>query len=243
MISFSMTAFLFRLTKYFSCIALLLFLGCGFQNKEKEMTGDQTEEATAVAPETSRKTIVFFGNSLTAGFGLPQDQAYPALIQQKIDSLGWPFQVVNAGVSGDTSEGGLSRLEWTLQQPVAIFVLELGANDGLRGVDLKETRTNLDSIIGMVHRKDSTLPVILAGMKIPPNFGVEYASGFESIFKDLGTEDHVHLVPFLLKDVAGKRDLNLPDGIHPNAAGHKILARNVWKVLRPVLEKEMKTIQ
>lgn len=240
MISFSMTFTLLRLTKYFSCIALFFFLGCGNEGNNKGQATEQ-EEITGTAPSgIHEKTIVFFGNSLTAGYGLPKEQAYPALIQEKIDALNWPFQVVNAGLSGDTSEGGINRIDWILQQEVGVFVLELGANDGLRGVDLNETRHNLDSIIQVVHQKDSTIPVVLAGMKLPPNLGKNYASAFERIFQDLSGRENVYLIPFLLDGVAGKPALNLEDGIHPNAQGHLLLAENVWEVLKPILEREMK---
>lgn len=225
-----------HLTKTFSCITLLFLLSCGQEVKEAPRK-EHIEETFAVS-EKPKSRILVFGNSLTAGYGLSPDKAYPALLQQKIDSLQLPFRIVNAGLSGDTSEGGLNRLEWVLQQPVEVFILELGANDGLRGLPPSTTRNNLESIIERVHKKDSTIPIILAGMKIPPNLGQSYSWEFERNYQTLAKRQGVYLVPFLLEGVAGKPELNLADGIHPNARGHQVLAENVWKVLYPVLKKK-----
>ncbi len=231
-----------RLAKTFSSIALVLCVSCGEKaDREKKEDAGKTENDT-VLTAANTNTIVFFGNSLTAGHGLSQDQAYPALIQERLDALQWPYQVVNAGLSGDTSRGGLNRIDWVLQQPVDLFVLELGANDGLRGLPVAETRKNLEAIIAKVHEKDSTIPVVLAGMKLPPNLGNAYKEDFEGIFPDLARDPRVFLVPFLLEGVAGKPKLNLADGIHPNASGHVILAENVWNVLAPLLEEVPTTV-
>lgn len=187
---------------------------------------------TAGAP----RTILFLGNSLAAGFGLDPELAFPALIQQKIDSLGWNFNVVNAGLSGETSSGGLRRIDWLLQRDVDVLFLELGANDGLRGIPLALTKQNLQAIIARVRAKNPAVKIVIAGMMVPPNLGAEYTRAFRAIFPDLAKRNQAALVPFLLEGVGGVPELNLPDGIHPTAAGHRIVAQNVWKVLRPVLQ-------
>lgn len=182
----------------------------------------------------SAKTILFLGNSLTAGYGLQKSQAFPALIQQKLDSLDWNFEVVNAGLSGETSSGGLRRINWLLKRKVDVLILELGANDALRGIYLELTKKNLQAIIDSTKHKYPNAKIVVAGMLAPPNLGKEYTDKFRSIFTDL-TEDAL-LVPFLLKGVGGVPELNLSDGIHPTSEGHKIVAENVWKVLKPLLE-------
>jgi acyl-CoA thioesterase-1 len=181
------------------------------------------------------KTIVFFGNSLTAGFGVDPSQAFPALIQGRIDSLQLPYGVVNAGLSGETSAGGNSRVDWVLHQRVDVFVLELGGNDGLRGLPLAATKKNLQGIIDKVRQKYPSAKIVLAGMRIPPNMGNQYANGFSSIFRQLANENKILLIPFLLEGVGGVPDLNQPDGIHPTAEGHRIVAENVWKTIRSIL--------
>lgn len=184
----------------------------------------------------SLKTILFFGNSLSAGYGLDPAQAFPALIQQKIDSLGLAYTVVNAGLSGETSAGGLRRIDWMLQRKIDVLVLELGANDGLRGIALDDTRRNLQTIIDRVKQKYPQAQIVIAGMQMPPNLGRTYTQSFRALFPDLAQKNNAALIPFLLEGVGGVPDLNLPDGIHPNAAGHRKVAENVWKVLRPLLE-------
>ena len=179
--------------------------------------------------------ILFFGDSITAGYGLEEGRAFPAIIQQKIDSLGLSYEVVNSGLSGETSAGGLRRVDWVLQQGVDIFVLELGGNDGLRGIDPSSTKENLQGIIDRVEARYPDATIILAGMESPPNMGETYTSEFRSIYGELAESNDVIFLPFILKGVAGDPDLNLPDGIHPTAEGHRILADNVWGVLRPVL--------
>lgn len=185
--------------------------------------------------QESEKVILFFGNSLTAGMGLEQDQAFPNLIQQKITETGMKYRVINAGLSGETSAGGLNRIDWVLNQKVDVFVLELGANDGLRGVPLESTKNNLQGIIDKVRTKYPEVKIILAGMMVPPNMGESYGMGFSKIYPDLSRENSIARIPFLLQDVAGNPDLNLPDGIHPNVDGQKIVAENVWKILKPLL--------
>jgi acyl-CoA thioesterase-1 len=187
----------------------------------------------------SKQTILFLGNSLTAGFRLNPDDAFPALIQEKIKALNWPYTVKNAGLSGETSSGGLRRINWLLKQQVDVLVLELGANDGLRGISTELTQKNLQGIIDRVKSKNPEVSIILAGMQVPPNLGPEYASKFREIFPSLAQKNNLPLIPFLLKDVAGNPKLNLPDGIHPTSEGHKIIAETVWKTLEPVLEEKL----
>jgi acyl-CoA thioesterase-1 len=190
------------------------------------------------APQGEReKTLVFFGDSLTAGYGIDPSQAFPALIQEKIRQRGWKFRAVNAGLSGETTAGGLRRVEWVLQRPIDVFVLELGANDGLRGLPVEEAKQNLQGIIDRVRAKYPRVTIVLVGMQIPTNLGQEYTARFRAIFPELARVNNVPLVPFLLEGVGGIPQLNLPDGIHPTPAGHRIVAENVWRVLEPVLEQ------
>lgn len=180
--------------------------------------------------------MVVLGDSLAAGYGLDRTEAFPALLQRKINTAGLKFQVVNAGVSGDTSAGGLRRLDWLLKRPVDVLVLELGGNDGLRGLSAAAMKNNLQGIIERTRAKFPAVQIVLAGMKMPANFG-EYAGQFERVYPDLAKEQNVALVPFLLEGVGGRPELNLPDRIHPTAEGQKIVAENVWQVLKPLLEK------
>ena len=189
--------------------------------------------ATGFSP--APKTIIFFGDSLTAGYGLSKDQAFPALIEQKLMKKGADYKVINAGLSGETSAGGLGRIDWVLNQPVDIFVLELGANDGLRGLPLEQTRKNLQGIIDKVKSKFPGVKVVIAGMMVPPNLGNDYTKEFQAIFPTLAKKNKATLIPFLLEGVAGIENLNLPDGIHPNAEGHQIVAGNVMKAIEGLL--------
>jgi acyl-CoA thioesterase-1 len=188
----------------------------------------------AVAKATSKR-LLFFGNSLTAGYGVEPEQAFPALIGDKIDSLKLGYEVVNAGLSGETTAGGRSRVGWILRQPVDVFVLELGGNDGLRGLPLSATRENLQGIIDTVRRRSPRAQIVLAGMQIPPNMGQAYAKDFKAIYQEIAAKNHLVLIPFLLEGVGGDRTLNQADGIHPTPAGHRIVARTVWAVLQPLL--------
>ena len=188
--------------------------------------------ATTVA---ARPRIVFLGDSLTAGYGIVKSEAVPALIQQRLDAAGYRYEVVNAGVSGDTSAGGLSRLEWSLDGQVAVLVLELGANDGLRGLPVSQMKQNLAEIIRRTRQRGIT--VILTGMEAPPNYGPAYTAEFRQAFRDLADEHHVIFMPFYLADVAGHPDLNISDGMHPNAAGSRLIEQSVWRVLEPSLRK------
>ncbi|MCO5240614.1 MAG: arylesterase [Chitinophagaceae bacterium] len=177
------------------------------------------------------------GNSLTAGYGLSLSEAFPALIQAKIDSLHLPYKVINAGLSGETSAGGNSRVDWVLKQPVHVFVLELGGNDGLRGIALEETEENLQQILNKVKEKYPDAKLMLTGMRIPPNMGKQYSEQFQSIYARLAKKNNIAFLPFLLEGVGGEPGLNQPDGIHPTAEGQKIVAENVWNVLKGLLEK------
>lgn len=221
------------------CYFLLFFLGlsCAETKKQEVKTATEgTEVSDSLLAITKKdKSILFFGDSLTAGFGIEIEDAFPALIQQKIDSLGLSYQVINAGLSGETTAGGKNRIDWVLKQAIDIFILELGANDGLRGVPLSETRSNLQAIIDFVRKNNSEVKIILAGMQIPPNLGNEYTSEFKKIFPELAAKNNLELIPFLLEDVAGIPELNQDDGIHPTEEGHKILAKNTWEVLKDVL--------
>ncbi|MBD2756922.1 arylesterase [Spirosoma validum] len=219
---------------------LLTVWGCGSSDTKTASKSDTTSSATAsteAKPDNSNKKqiVLFYGNSLTAGYGVEPSQAFPALVGQKIDSAGLNYQVVNAGLSGETTAGGKSRISWVMRQPVAVFVLELGGNDGLRGLPLTATRQNLQAIIDTVRRKSPEATIVLAGMQIPPNMGTTYTKEFRGLFKELADKNKTILIPFLLEDVGGIAKLNQPDGIHPTPAGHKIVANTVWKVLQPVL--------
>ena len=215
---------------YFLMLALLFSCGDG-PKKEQKPSGEESP-GQGQTEDPGKKTILFFGDSLTAGYGIDTQEAFPALIQARLDSLGYPYTVINSGVSGETSSGGRNRLGWVLNQKVDVFVLELGANDGLRGIPLKETKRNLQAIIDAVKAKDSTTTVILAGMQIPPNMGKDYTAEFKSIFPDLAQTNGLDLIPFMLDGVAGIPKLNLEDGIHPTPEGHKIVGENVWAVLK-----------
>jgi acyl-CoA thioesterase-1 len=186
------------------------------------------------APEAS-KTILFFGDSLTAGYGLSPEEAFPALVEKKLNKDRKAAKVVNAGLSGETSAGGVSRIDWILKQPVDIFILELGANDGLRGLPVDQTYKNLQTIIDKVKVKNPKVKVVIAGMMVPPNLGADYTTQFQKIYPALAKKNNATLIPFLLQDVAGNEKLNLSDGIHPNPQGHKIVADNVLKAIIPLI--------
>lgn len=187
----------------------------------------------AVAPTSARPRIVVLGDSLTAGLGLPMDEAYPALLQRKLDEAGRRFEVVNAGVSGDTSAGGLRRLDWALEGDVRVLIVALGANDALRGLSVAEMKRNLGQILDRARARH--IAVLLAGMEAPPNYGPAYTRAFRDAYRDLARERQAALVPFLLAGVAGQPSLNQADGIHPNSAGARIVADTVWNALKPML--------
>ena len=219
----------------FIFLVLLAFsVSCGERNKlaNNEPAAKQEEPATV----TNEKTILFFGNSLTAGYGLDDiSESFPSLIQDKIDSLHLDYTTINGGVSGETSAGGNSRIDFLLKQRIDVFVLELGANDGLRGISPNETIKNLQSIIDKVKTKYPEAKLVLLGMQVPPNLGKDYTNRFKEIYPNLAAKNNMALVPFLLEGVGGVASLNQADGIHPTAAGDKIVAENVWKVLKDVL--------
>lgn len=218
-------------------IALGFCVACSSQNSDQKTNGagQPTDKGASATTTKSKKVIVFYGNSLTAGYGLDPAQAFPALIGKKIDSLGLPYRVVNSGLSGETTAGGKSRISWVLRQPADVFVLELGGNDGLRGLPLSATRQNLQAIMDTVRHKNPDTKIIIAGMQIPPNLGTTYTKEFRELFKELADKNNAILIPFLLENVGGIPKLNQPDGIHPTAEGHKIVATTVWNVLEPVL--------
>ena len=244
----------YKSARILSFVMMFLFVaGCNSPETPAEATADratsntssdtQLEEATTNSttenpqPGTQQtKTILIFGDSITAGYGLEESQAFPAILQEKIDSLDWDYRVINGGLSGDTSAGGLRRINWMLRTPVDVLVLELGGNDGLRGTPPTATKQNLQAIIDAVEAENPEVSVILAGMQIPPNLGTEYTNQFKNVFPSLAAENDALLIPFLLENVGGIPELNLPDGIHPTAEGHKIVAQNVWKILNPLLE-------
>jgi len=198
--------------------------------------------ATATTPRTDgRKTILFVGTSLTAGYGIDPQQAYPALIQRRIDSLGLNYDAVNAGVSGETSAGALHRMDWLLRQPVDVFVLETGANDGLRGLPVDSLRSNIQHILDDVKRAHPRAKILLVGMEALPNMGSQYAARFRRVYEELARSNQVELLPFLLRGVAGVDSLNQPDMVHPNPRGAAVVAETVWAALRPLLEAGEKT--
>jgi acyl-CoA thioesterase I len=193
----------------------------------------QVQPAQAQTPQAARPRVVVLGDSLSAGLGLSPQEAFPALLQRKIDTEGLKFEVVNAGVSGDTSAGGLRRLDWALDGNVQVLILGLGANDGLRGLSVDEMRRNLSAIVERAQARH--IAVVLCGMEAPPNFGASYTTSFRAAFKEVATKYDLAFVPFLLDGVAGLADLNQDDGIHPNARGAQRVADTVWSTLRPLL--------
>lgn len=220
----------------FMAAMLTLGWGCAGKSETKPGPGAKKDRAGAAHEnKTFKKTILFFGNSLTAGYGLEPNEAFTALLQRRIDSIGLHYTTINAGVSGETTAGGNGRIDWILKSPVDVFVLELGANDGLRGIPVTETRKNLQAIIDKVKAKYPQAKLVLAGMMVPPNMGATYSTDFRNIYPELASKNNMVLIPFLLEGVGGVPLLNQDDGIHPNAAGEKIVAENIWKVLQKVL--------
>jgi acyl-CoA thioesterase-1 len=207
----------------------LAIVGCGAEERVPVMG----EPPARVEGERGR--IVFLGTSLTAGLGLDPDQAYPALIQRKVDSAGLPFEVVNAGVSGETSAGARRRMDWLLREPASVLVIETGANDGLRGLEVDSLRSNIQAIIDEARRQTPRPSILLLGMRAPPNLGATYTRGFQRVYADLAEANEVPLVPFLLQDVAGVVSLNQADLMHPTADGQRRMAETVWRALEPIL--------
>ncbi len=223
----------------FLCLVLLL-AACGGEDKTNTPTtaakSPTKETPTQPKNQTAVQSILFFGNSLTAAYNLDIDDGFVSIIQRRMDSLGLNYKAINAGLSGETSAGGKSRIDWIIDRKAPdIFVLELGANDGLRGLNLAATKENLQAIIDKVVAKNPKVKLVIAGMEAPPNMGKAFTTEFRSIFPALAKKNDAALIPFLLEDVGGIPALNLPDGIHPNVEGQKIVAENVWKVLKEVL--------
>ncbi|GAB4471774.1 MAG: arylesterase [Thermoflexibacter sp.] len=226
-----------KLAYIFILIFFVLIVGCANENnsaQEKVETTLSGENQVNKATEEV-KIILFFGNSLSAGYGLELSQAFPALIQAKIDSLNLPYKAINAGLSGETTESGNTRIDWMLNQKIDVLVLELGGNDGLRGISPDLTKKNLQSIIEKTKNKYPDVKIVLAGMEAPPNMGEKFTSDFRKLYKELAEANQIAFIPFLLEGVGGDPKLNLPDGIHPTAEGHKIIAETVWSVLKEIL--------
>lgn len=190
------------------------------------------------APVSERPSVMFLGTSLTAGLGIDPEQAYPALIQRKLDSAGLNYRVVNAGVSGESSAGALRRVDWLFQEPVAVLVVETGANDGLRGLPPDSLRANIQAIFDRAKQLRPPPKLVLLGMRVPPNYGRSYSERFQAIYPELARANDAALVPFLLEGVGGVSNLNQPDGVHPTAEGQRKLAETVWRVLEPVLKEK-----
>lgn len=229
-------------------IALLVALGCGSpdsQSSERVATALPARDAAGAAPPpidvSTRPRIVALGDSLTAGLGLAVDEAYPVLLQQRVDAAGLAYEVVNAGVSGDTSAGGLRRLDWALEGDVHVLIVALGGNDALRGLPADELRRNLSQIVERARARG--IDVVLAGMEAPPNFGAAYTGAFHQVFPDLAEVHRVAFVPFLLEGVAGVETLNQRDLIHPSAEGARRVADNIWAVLEPIVRQRTKRLQ
>lgn len=224
----------------FGALALALTVaGCGRPDASGRDTEPVVEtpvaKADAAPAPSGRRRIVFLGDSLTAGYGLAKEQSVPSLVQERLDDEGYSYEVVNAGVSGDTSAGGLNRLDWSLEGQVAVLVIELGANDGLRGLPVDALKQNLERIITTARQRN--IAVLLTGMEAPPNYGAAYTAEFRRVYQDLAKRHAVAFVPFYLEGVAGDPKLNISDGIHPNAEGARIVERTIWRALEPLLER------
>jgi len=226
-------------------VPTLLIIGCQADERKSVPPAEDGAAAPASAgtpartvPAGDRKVVLFVGTSLTAALGLEPEQGFPARVQEKIDAAGLPFEVVNAGVSGETSTGARARMGWLLNQPFDVLVLETGANDMLRGTRLDRLRGNIEAIVDTVRRVRPDARIVLTGMLASPNLGADYGREFSAVYTEVAREDSLPLVPFLLQGVAAVPELNLGDGIHPNERGHRIVADNVWKVLEPVLREE-----
>ena len=231
----------------FLLVGVLAWAGCETESPQSSNstdpdapTTDEQAEAPADAtdPPDDAINVLVLGNSIAAGYGLDPDDAFPNVLGDKAEDAGFPLRVDNASESGLTTAGGLSRLDWVLREPVDIFILELGGNDGLRGIDPTTTQDNLEAMIETVTDHSPDVQILLGGMEAPPNMGLEYTSEFRGIYPDVAEQhDHVTLIPFILEDVAGNPDKNQPDGIHPTAEGQRIVAQNVWDHLKPMLEE------
>jgi acyl-CoA thioesterase-1 len=227
------------------CVTFILASGCGGGSSvdDRQRSATSSDRATAAqvpAPRPeSRKTVLFVGTSITAGLGLEPDSAFPQLIDRKLDSLGLPYDAVNAGVSGETSAGLLRRIDWLLREPFDVVVIETGANDGLRGAPVATVRANVQQIVDRIKSSRPDAAILLVQMEALPNLGENYTSEFRAMFPELARRNGLTLLPFLLDSVAGHRERNQPDGIHPNMAGEHIVAENMWRALRPILERRL----
>jgi acyl-CoA thioesterase I len=213
--------------------------GCSRPDSSRERVQPDPAAVTSAAPPATaaaRPRIVFLGDSLTAGLGLNPEDSIPSLIQARLDAGGYHYEVINAGVSGDTSAGGLRRLDWSLDGDVELLIVELGGNDGLRGLPVDEMKRNLDQIVTEAKRRG--IKVVLTGMEAPPNYGPLYTSEFRNVFRDIAEEHRVTFMPFFLEGVAGNAALNQGDGIHPNPEGARVVERTIWNTIEPLLEKQ-----
>lgn len=215
-------------------VASIVLGACGSET-DTETASRGGDSATTDSTTAATRRLLFVGTSLTAGLGLEPDEAYPALIARRIDSLGLPYRVDNAGYSGETSAGALRRIDWLVREPVDVLVLETGANDGLRGLSVDTMRANVQAIIDRVRAVSPNARILLVGMEAPPNLGPRYTSEFRKVFPELAERNDAELLPFLLEGVAAVDSLNQADGIHPNAAGSRRVAETVWEALRPLL--------
>ncbi len=228
-----------KITAPLAILWMLVLFSCedaGTQQNDSNTTVEKPAVQSDQSSLDERKVILFFGNSLSAAHGIDPEKGFVGLTAKRIDSLGLPYKVINAGLSGETTAGGKTRIDWILRQPIDIFILELGGNDALRGIDPDDSYKNLKYIIEQVIAKYPDAEIVIAGMEAPPNMGADYTEEFRQIFPRLAEEFDAALIPFLLEGVGGVPSLNLPDGIHPNAEGHKIVAENVWAVLEGFLE-------
>jgi len=216
-------------------ILLLLLAGCNPAGERPSRASASPPAAHASRAESPGR-IVFLGTSLTAGLGLDPEQAYPALVQQKLDSAGLPYVAVNAGVSGETSAGARRRIDWLMREPVAVLVIETGANDGLRGLDVDSLRANIEAIISRARQQQPAPRILLAQMRALPNYGAAYTQRFEAVYRDIARQYGIPLIPFLLDGFAGVDSLNQADNLHPTAAGHRQMAERMWRALRPILQ-------
>lgn len=238
----------FNIVLFFCGLFLIFLTACSGEGKTDKSTTEaaatqKIENSAAMEEEktreaNSKKKILIFGNSLTAGYGLDDpDKGFAGLIQEKIDSLDLPYEVINGGISGETSSDGKGRIKWMMKNPVDIFILELGANDGLRGISTEATHKNLQFILTTVRESYPAAKILVTGMEVPPNMGTEYAEDFRKIFPRLAQDNEAVLMPFLLEDVAGEPELNQGDAIHPTEEGHKIVAKNLWSILKDMIEE------
>lgn len=223
------------LTKLFSCFCLFSILPFGYISGNAHAAPPSSSSSQKTQVPAERPTIVAFGNSLTAGLGVAPDESYPVQLQKKLDLAGYAYRVVNAGVSGDTTAGGVRRVSWVLNSSPSIVILELGANDGLRGLSLQETKANLERIIQQFQQASAI--VVLAGMKLPPNYGQDYTDGFEALYQTLAKQYRLTLIPFFLDGVAASSSLNQADGIHPTGEGYRVIVEKIFPTLEPLLER------